>query len=146
MSLELQPITFKEAAEYIRQHHRHHLPPHGWKFGVAVNDGEKVVGVIVIGQPIARHLNDGYTAEITRCCTNGTKNACSMLYGAAKRAARALGYRRVITYTRTDESGISLGAAGYREVYRTKPQSWDRPGRPRVDKTEPFQRILWEAS
>lgn len=146
MSLELQPITFREAVEFIRLHHRHHQPPHGYKFGIAVNDGERVVGVITVGRPIARHLDDGYTAEVTRCCTDGTKNVASMLYGAAWRAARAMGHRRLITYTRSDEPGTSLRAAGWRELYRTNPQTWNRPSRFRVDKSEPYQRVLWEAS
>lgn len=97
--LNLQPITFEEACEFVRRHHRHHVPPQGHKFSIAVNDGEKVVGVIIVGRPVARHLDDGWTLEVTRCCTDGTRNACSMLYGAARRTAWALGYRRLITYT-----------------------------------------------
>jgi hypothetical protein len=146
VSLELQPITFKEACRYIEEHHRHHKPPHGYKFGIALNDGEKVVGVICVGRPIARHLDDGWTAGVTRCCTDGTKNSSSMLYGAAWRAARAMGYRRMITYTRTDESGVSMKAAGWTKLYETRPQSWNRLKRARVDKTEIFQRVLWEVS
>jgi hypothetical protein len=148
MSLELQPITFSEAAEYIRREHRHHTPPLSWKFGVAVNDGEKVVGVIVIGRPVARHYDNGWTLEVTRCCTDGTKNACSMLYSAAKRATFALGYRKLITYTRSDESGSSLKAAGWRVIGERKARSWQKASksRPRVDKSEPYQRVLWEAS
>lgn len=144
MRLELQPITYREAMTFILEHHRHHGTPQGWKFGIALNDGEKVVGVIVVGRPVARYLDDGWTAEVTRCCTDGTKNACSMLYSAAWRAARAMGHRRLITYTRSDESGTGLRAAGWKELYTTRPQSWHRERRPRIDKTEPFQRVLWE--
>lgn len=148
MSLELQPITFSEAKEFIRQHHRHHLPPQGWKDGVAVNDGEKVVGVIVLGRPVARHYDDGNTLEVTRCCTDGTPNACSFLYAAAWRLARAKGYGRLLTYTRWDESGSSLRAAGWRVLGERKARSWAEASvsRPRVDKSEPYQRMLWEAS
>jgi hypothetical protein len=145
MGLELQPITFREAADFVNRHHRHNVAQHGWKFGVAVNDGERVVGVIMVGQPVARAFMDGYTAEVHRCCTDGAKNAPSMLYGAAWRAARALGYRRLVTYTRTDESGASLRAAGWRVLYETKPQTWNRPNRARVDKFESHPRLLWEA-
>jgi hypothetical protein len=147
VSLELQPITFAEAAEYIRQHHRHHLPQHGWKFGVAVNDGEAVVGVITVGRPVARHYDDGWTLEVTRCCTDGTSNACSMLYGAAWRAAKALGYKRLITYTLASESGGSLRASGWRELYTTKdrPNGWNMPGRPREVKAPTAPKTLWEA-
>jgi hypothetical protein len=81
--MELQPISFKEAKEFIKRHHRHHSPPQGMKFCIAVNDGNKVVGVATVGRPIARMLDDGWTAEVTRCCTDGTRNACSMLYSAS---------------------------------------------------------------
>lgn len=145
--LELQPITFAEAAEYIRCHHRHHGPPISWKFGCAVNNGSEIVGVITVGRPVARMLDDGYTVEVTRCCTDGTKNAASMLYAAAWRAARALGYQRLITYTTTEESGSSLRAAGFRVLYQTRARSWakDSKMRPRVDKHVIGQRQLWEA-
>ena len=83
MPLELQPIDFDEACEFIRKHHRHHIPPVGWKFGIAVNDGKNVVGVITVGRPVARHFDDGWTLEVNRNCTNGTKNAASILYAAA---------------------------------------------------------------
>lgn len=142
--LQLQPITFGEACEFIRCHHRHHLPPQGWKFGVAVNDGMKVVGVITVGRPIARHFDDGWTIEVTRCCTDGTKNAASMLYAATVRASRALGYKRIITYTLTTEPGISLMAAGWKTVWETRGGSWNRTDRPRVDKHSIGQKTLWE--
>lgn len=144
MKLTLQPITYPEACEFIRIHHRHHLPPKGWKFGIAVNDGEKVVGVITIGRPIARMLDDGLTLEVTRCATDGTKNAPSILYGAAKRAAFAMGYKRIITYTLDTEPGTSLVAAGWRCIGEAGGGSWSRKSRPRVD-THPLQtKIRWE--
>ena len=142
--IELQPITFAEACEFIRQHHRHHPPPAGHKFSIAVNDGEKIVGVITVGRPVARLLDNGWTAEVTRCCTNGHKNTASMLYAAAWRTARALGYKRLITYTLIKEPGTSLRAAGFKELYKTKGDTWDRPGRPRVDKHPTGQKTLLE--
>jgi len=141
--LELQPITYREACEFIKQYHRHHLPPQG-KFGVAVNDGEKVVGVCTVGRPVARNRDDGLTLEVTRLCTDGTKNACSMLYGAAWRATKALGYQRLGTYILGSEDGASLRAAGWRELYKTGGDSWSRPGRHRVDKAPTCQKTLWE--
>ena len=145
--LELQPITYKEACRFIDEHHRHHLPPQGWKFGIAVNDGEKVVGVITVGRPVARHLDDGWTLEVTRNCTDGTKNAASKLYGAAWRAGKALGYKRMITYTLASEAGTSLTASGWKVLYETKgDRSWDCPSRPRVDKHPTEQKTLWEAA
>lgn len=145
VTLELQPIDFNEACEFIRQHHRHHIPPVSWKFGCAVNDGEKVVGVITIGRPVARGFDNGWTLEVTRCCTDGTPHVASMLYAAAWRAARALGYRRLITYTLIEEPGTSLRAAGWKVVGQTKGGSWDCPSRPRVDKHPTGQKTLWEA-
>jgi len=141
----LQPITFAEASRFIAEHHRHHLPPIGWKFGIAANDGKKVVGVITVGRPVARLLDDGWTLEVTRCCTDGTRNACSMLYGAAWRAAKALGYKRLITYTLREEPGTSLKAAGWKELYITPGNSWSVPSRPRVDTHPLGQKVLWEA-
>lgn len=145
MNLELQPINFDEACEFIARHHSHHLPPVGWKFGVAVNDGEKIVGVVMVGRPVARHLDDGWTLEVTRCCTDSTKNAASMLYGAAARAAKALGYKRLITYTLKEERGTSLVAAGWKALYDTRAEGWNRPNRHRIDKHPTGQKTLWEA-
>lgn len=148
MSLQLQPVTFEEAAEFVRLHHRHHLPPVGWKFGVGCNDGQNVVGVVTVGRPVARMLDDGYTLEVTRCCVvEGAKNAGSMLYGAAWRATKALGYRRLLTYTLASEPGTTLRAAGWRELYTTKdrPEGWNMPGRPRVIKAPTGAKTLWEA-
>lgn len=142
--LTLQPITFKEACDFILQFHRHHLPPQGWKFGIGVNDGDHVVGVVTVGRPVARNLDDGWTAEITRCCTDGTPHVSSMLYAAAWRAARAMGYKRMITYTLAEEAGTSVIAAGWKTVYQTEPGSWDRKSRPRVDKHPIGQKTLWE--
>lgn len=144
--LNLQPITYGEACAFIAEHHRHHLPPQGWKFGIAVNDGTSVVGVVTIGRPVARGLDNGFTLEVTRCCTDGTRNAASMLYGAAWRAAKALGYRRLVTYTLIDEHGTSLTAAGYRPLYTTAGGSWDCESRPRVQKAPTGQKRLWEAA
>lgn len=145
MSLELQPITFPEACEFIRLHHSHHLPPQGWKFGIAVNDGSKVVGVVTVGRPVARGSDNGWTLEVTRCCTDGTKHAASMLYGAAWRATKALGYKRLITYTLIEEAGTSLIAAGWKSLYQTEGGSWNCESRPRVDKAPLGQKMLWEA-
>ena len=112
--LQLQPISYGEACEFIKLHHRHHLPPQGWKFGIAVNSNDIIVGVITVGRPVARHYDDGWTLEVTRCAIDGTKNAPSMLYGAARRAAFAMGYKRLITYTLQSEPGTSLFASGWK--------------------------------
>jgi hypothetical protein len=145
MTLQLQPITKGEADVFIRQHHRHHQPAVGWKFGIGLNDGAKVVGVVVVGRPVARHNDNGRTLEVTRCCTDGTKNAASMLYGAAWRAAKALGYLRLITYTLATEPGTSLRAAGWSCLYEVQGRSWSCDSRPRVDKHPLQNKLAWEA-
>lgn len=144
VQLNLQPITLKEASEFISQHHRHHKPGPGWKFGIGVNDGEKLVGVAVCGRPVSRNLDDKQTLEVTRLCTDGTPNAPSMLYAACWRAARAMGYKRLITYTLETEPGTSLLAAGWRFVYRTSGGSWSCESRPRTDKAPTCPKHLWE--
>lgn len=118
--LELCPMTLKEANAYVEQHHRHHGPVVGHKFSIGLSDGEKIVGVAIVGRPVARHLDDGWTLEVNRLCTDGTRNACSMLYSAVWRAARAMGYKRLVTYILDTENGGQ--PAGYRvEVRRS---SW----------------------
>jgi len=130
----------------VRLHHRHHLPPVGWKFGIAANDGEKVVAVAIVGRPVSRHYDNGWTMELTRLCSDGTKNASSFLLGAVRRAVFALGYRRLITYTLPSEGGSSLRAAGWKEIGLAGGGSWNKPSRPRVDKAPTGQKTLWEAS
>ena len=144
MSLTLQPITFAEACRFVELHHRHHKPPIGHRFSIGVNDGEKVVGVVIVGRPVARRLDTGWVAEVTRCCTDGTHNAASMLYAAAWRAARAMGYQRLITYTLKEEPGTSLDAAGWKVIGTTPGRSWSVPSRPRVDTHPLGQKTLWE--
>jgi len=114
--LEIAPVSFAQAKEFIRAHHRHHKPPTGWKFGVGVTVDGKLVGVGTAGRPIARHFDDGRTLEVNRTCTDGSRNANSIIYGSLWRAAKALGYLRMITYTQADETGASLRAAGWIRV------------------------------
>jgi hypothetical protein len=140
----LSPVTLREANSFVELNHRHHKRVRGCLFCVGISDNELVRGVAIIGRPVSRMLDDGWTAEVTRVCTDGVKNGCSMLYGAAWRAARALGYQRLITYTLTDESGISLRAAGWICIGQAGGGSWNREARPRVD-THPTQKKLrWE--
>lgn len=113
MALEIRPITLKDANAYVAAQHRHNRPTTGHKWSVAVYDGERLCGVAIAGRPIARKQDDGLTIEIRRVCTDGTRNACSMLYGACVRAARAMGYKRVVTYTLVSEPGASLKASGF---------------------------------
>ncbi len=124
MGLELVPITLKEANHFVQDHHRHHGQVTGHKFSIAASDGEKIVGVVIVGRPVSRYLDDGWTLEVTRLCTDGTRNACSMLYAAAWRAARAMGYKRLITYILESENGASPRAAGWRCVAQAGGLRW----------------------
>lgn len=133
MGLEVVPITLKEANQFVRDHHRYHGPVTGHKFSIAASDGERIVGVVVVSRPVSRHLDDGWTLEVTRLCTDGTRNACSMLYAAAWRAVRAMGYKRLITYILESENGASLRAAGWRCVGQAGGLRWTGKRRPEVD-------------
>ncbi len=144
--LTIVPCSIQDAREFIFQFHRTHKPPISGLFACAVARGDEVCGVAIVGRPNARMLQDGFTAEVTRTATDGTKNACSMLYAACWRAARALGYRRMGTYTLASEPGTSLRAAGWKEMYRVEGHSWDRPSRPRVDRHPTQDKIRWEVA
>lgn len=152
VSLRVTPINFDEAQAFVALYHRHHRPPPGCKFCVAVSDDAGAVrGVAMVGRPVARHMDDGWTLEVNRCCTDGARNACSMLYRAAWRAAKAMGYRRLITYTLPQEGGASLRGAGWTclgERGREGGRNWNTPTRPRVDTAEILrgQKLLWEVA
>lgn len=107
--LRLRPISLRDANEYVRKCHRHHKPVAGHKFSIGCEADGELVGVIIAGRPVSRYLDDGFTLEVTRLCTNGAKNACSFLYGAAARAAAAMGYKRIITYTLESETVQAFG-------------------------------------
>lgn len=144
MPLELLPLSLAEANAFVQKHHRHHHPIVGHKFSLAaVRDGQ-VVGVAIVGRPVARRRDDGWTLEVTRLCTDGGGNICSFLYGAAARAAFALGYRRIGTYTLPDEGGASLRAAGWTFVGERGGGSWCRECRPRTDRHPLRTKWLWE--
>ncbi len=144
MNVELVPTTLREANAFVRQHHRHHGPVRGCICVVAAATGEVVVGVAIVGRPVSRKLQDGWTAEVNRLCTLGGKNVASMLYGAAWRAVRALGYKRLVTYTLPSEGGASLRGAGFRLVGEAGGGSWSRVERPRVDEHPLQTKLRWE--
>lgn len=137
-------MTLSDARAFVAQHHRHHPAPAGGLFAVAVADRGGVRGVAIVGRPVARANDDGWTVEVTRVATDGARNACSMLYGACWRAARALGWRRCITYTLATETGASLRAAGWRVVGEVRGRSWSCPSRPRVDRHPLQNKLRWE--
>lgn len=166
--LVIVPMVWRDAADFVDTHHRHHRRPAGMKFCLALADtdrgtdgdadtagdtigsGGRIVGVAIVGRPVARHFDDGWTLEVTRCCLSaagtGARNGNSMLYGACWRATKALGYRRLIAYTQAGESGASLRGAGWHVVAQRPPhRGWNRPSRPRpTSSNEPVARTLWE--
>ncbi len=144
--LTVSPITLREACAFVAQQHRNHKPPQGGLFAVAASKGEQVVGVAIVGRPVARMLADGWTAEVTRLATDGTKNCCSMLYAAAWRACRAMGYRRLVTYILDTEPGTSLAAAGWKCVGQAGGGTWSRTSRPRVDEHPTQGKLRFEAT
>lgn len=113
MSLVIRPISISKANSYIEQHHRHHAKKTGCKFAIACYEEREIHGVAICSNPVARNADDGLTLEISRCCTDGTKNACSILYGACARIAKDMGYRKIQTYTLVSENGSSLKASGF---------------------------------
>lgn len=152
MSLNLCPMNLKAAARFVGRHHRHNRPPVGGLFAIGVRgDGsDEPCGVAIVGRPVARNSDDGHTCEVTRLCTTGGRNACSILYGAAARAAKALGYRRIITYTLASEPGTSLRAAGWVRDAEVAADTWNRPNRHRLqtdlfgqDRRPPGPKVRW---
>jgi hypothetical protein len=143
----LQPITLKEAQRFVRVHHRHHAPPRGWVFGVSLVEAGRVVGVAMVGRPVARHLDTGLAAEVIRLTVlEGHHNAASQLYGGCWRAAVELGYTDLYTYTLQSEPGVSLRAAGWVNEGVAGGGSWDRPNRARADKAPTEPKVRWRKS
>lgn len=126
--LTVKPISLADANRFVAEHHRHHKPVRGHKFSLGCMANGHLAGVAIVGRPVSRYLDDGLTLEVNRLCTDGTKNACSFLYGAAARAAKVLGYHRIVTYILDTESGTSLrvrlavrGAGGWTGMDRQAP-------------------------
>lgn len=150
MGLHIRPISLRDACAFIAIHHRHNKPPRGHKFSIAAYMGDDIVGVATAGRPIARLLDDGFTLEVNRTCTDGTPNANSILYGAVWRAAKAMGYKKCVTYIQADETGASLRAVGWIKAEDLKPRpSWaessNRAGRDPIGNGG-IARQRWEIS
>ena len=134
--MKIVPISLAEADDFVLNFHRHNKPVQGAKFAIGASDGENLIGVAIVGRPISRFLDDGFTAEVTRCCVteSAPKGCCSFLYSRAWRAWQALGGNKLITYTLQTESGASLRGAGWKIIGQTIGASdgkgWtNRPGR-----------------
>jgi hypothetical protein len=149
VGLRVVPVRFRHAREFVAAWHRHSSAPQGALFCVGVADILGVLrGVAIVGRPVARMLDNYQTAEVIRCCTDGVPNGCSMLYGAAWRACKAMGYTKLITYTRRSEGGESLRAVGWRTVAeRPKHGGWSRSSRRRLlNGAEDDELLRWEAA
>ena len=146
MKLHHVRIELGEANAFVTAHHRHHEPVVGHLFSLGAVLGDKIVGVAIVGRPVSRFRDNGMTAEVTRLCTDGTRNACSFLYGASARAAFALGFTKVGTYILATENGASLKASGWRLIGETPGRSWSVTSRPRVDKHPLQKKLLFETN
>lgn len=126
------PMELKDAQNFINAHHRHHQASHRDKFRIAASDGKNIVGVIQVGRPVSRVLDDGHTLEVLRLCTTGEKDVCSFLYSRAARIAKEMGYTKIITYILESEPGTSLKASGWKlEADGVGGSDWNVPSRPR---------------
>ena len=130
--LEATPLELKVANEFVAKLHRHHDPVHRDKFRIGASHNGRLVGVVQVGRPVSRMLDDGKTVEVVRLCTDGTKDVCSFLYSRAARIAKEMGYDRIITYILCTESGASLRACGWTEDGTTSGGHWSRPSRKRT--------------
>ena len=148
--MNIVPVTFRDACQFVAEQHRHNKPPVGHKFSIGLKNEGVLVGVAMAGRPVARHLDDGLTLEINRTCTDGTKNANSMLYGAVRRVAWGMGFKRIITYTQSNESGASLRASGFVRIKSLPARgSWAESSVKRRAGRDPvgnggIERQLWE--
>lgn len=132
MSLIVKPISLSQANAFIINNHRHHDKVSGHKFSLSCYDGERLVGVACVGRPVSRHMDNGETLEVTRLCTDGTYNACSILYARCAKVAKDMGYKKIITYILESEDGTSLKASGWHcEAENCGGGSWSVPSRPR---------------
>ena len=142
--MKIIPITLKTANEFVTEHHRHHSKVQGCKFCVGVvDDTDELRGVAIVGRPVSRHLDDGVTAEVTRCCTDGIKNGCSFLYATCGRIAKHMGYVRIITYILADEKGTSLEASNWTRHGLCGGNSWNTPSRPRPNSTNLGKKVMY---
>jgi hypothetical protein len=147
--LDITDISLGLAKDFVREHHRHCPPPVGWRFGAGIKNGSELIGVVMVGRPVARMLDASKIVEVNRLCVRNDVapalvwNACSMLYAWAAREARKRGFQKIITYTLEDEAGTSLRAAGWQIEHTTRGGSWNTPSRARVDKTVTSVKNRW---
>jgi hypothetical protein len=145
MALFIIPLGLAESNLFVQKMHRHQSSVRGCKFCIGVSDGEgQLRGVAIAGRPVSRHLDDRKTLEVTRCCTDGVQNGCSILYASIARIARQMGYEKIITYTLASESGTSLRASGWSCAGIRGGGKWSRASRPRTDNHPMEKKLLWQ--
>lgn len=148
----VRPVTFRDAKAFVTHHHRHAVAPAGWRFGASIYNGHTLLGVVMVGRPVARLLDASTTLEVNRLCLrmdlpDGLRwNACSQLYGWAAREGKRRGFEKIVTYTLAGESGTSLIAAGWDRELVTKGGSWCRPSRQRATKAPICAKVRWGKS
>ena len=134
--MKVEHIELRDANAFVLKYHRHHKPVVGHRFSIAAVTTEGIVGVVIVGRPVARHANQHTTVEVTRLCTDGTANACSFLYAAAARAAKALGYKRIQTFILDNETGVTLKASGWSYELTNNGGQWKHSHHPHANRTD----------
>lgn len=131
MGLRVVPLTLKQLNAFVTEHHRHHKPVRGHRFSLGAMLDDNLVGACSVGRPVARGCDPYMTAEVTRLVTDGTRNACSILYAAAARACAAMGFHKIQTYILDSEPGTSLKASGWAYEADTYGREWKHTAGPR---------------
>jgi len=131
--MRLTPVSLAEANDFVSRHHRHHKPVVGHKFSLGCMVDGRLAGVAIVGRPVSRYLDNKLTLEVNRLCSDGTENVCSFLYSAAWRAAKALGYQKIVTYILETENGSSLRAAGWKCEGLAGGKRWTGTRRPAAE-------------
>lgn len=148
-NLEVVDVSLATAKAFVASHHRHCRAPVGWRFGAGIRNGSELIGVIMVGRPVARMLDATRVVEVNRLCIRTdiapdlTWNACSQLYGWAAREAKRRKFEKIITYTRQDEVGATLKASGWVVEHTTKGRHWNSPGRPRSSSGDAVDKLRW---
>jgi hypothetical protein len=147
MTLTVIPVSLLQANEFVEAHHRHHKPLRFHKYSIGAAKDGKLIGVVIVNRPVNVAMDDGFTLEVARLCTDGTRNACSFLLSRAAQAAKAMGYQRIQTYTTEEETlksrGASMWASGWLYSHVSKGGTWNHRCRPRTDKHPTGDKLCW---
>lgn len=145
-ALHVRPMLVAPAREHVLKNHRRLPRLRGAMWAVGCYDGADLLGVALVGRPRARAADGLGRLELVRLSVvEGVPNACSMLYGACARAARAMGALDLWTYIHEDEPGTSLRAAGWIFDRMTRAEEWDRPSRARGKAADARPKARWFA-